>query len=240
VWQLIKTEIKYNSDFIYFMAWGIFLFGIVKYYYAGVLGRTIDVSAILLLQGGLFFPFIAGLRRRTEKRDRLLVLLPVSIRRLGMARLLLFGFYLAGLLVISSLLNWWSSILFPHMVSSFTAHLSIFGVTAIYTAVFYFLAPDSRGYIDKTGTFLNIPLHWILNVFKLFLAFGGITCYFLVLGAVQNFTMEYSPDIFYQIFGDLGHRMVKSGTWAMGLIFIGLFLCALAVWVFEKRRSYTG
>lgn len=240
MWQLIKTEIKYNSDFIYFIAWGVFLFGIVQYYYAGVLDKSIDVSAILLLQGGLFFPFMVGLRRRTEKRDRLLVLLPVSIRRLGMARLLLFGFYLVGLLVITFLLNWWSSILFPHIVSSFTAYLSILAIIAIYTAVFYFLAPDSRGYINETGTWLNIPLHWILNVFKLFLAFGGIICYFLVLGAVQYFTMAYSPGIFYRIFGDLGHRMVKSGTWFMGLIFLGLFLWALAVWVFEKRRSYTG
>jgi hypothetical protein len=240
VWQLIKTEIKYNSDFIYFITWGVFLFGIVQYYYAGVLDRTIDVSAILLLQGGLFFPFIVGLRRRIEKRDRLLVLLPVSIRQLGLARFLLFGFYLVALFVTVSLLNWWSLILFPHIVSSFTAHLSILGIIAIYTAVFYFLVPDSRGYINKTGTLLNIPLHWILNVFKLFLAFGGIICYFLVLGAIQNFTMAYTPGIFYQIFGDLGHRMLKSGTWTMGFIFLGLFLCALAVWVFEKRRSYTG
>lgn len=240
MWQLIKAEIKYNSDFIYFITWGVFLFGIVQYYYAGVLARTIDVSAILLLQGGFFFPFLVGLRRRREKRDRLLVLLPVSIRQLALARLLLFGFYLMGLFVMVSLLNWWSSILFPHIVSSFTAHLSILGITAIYTAVFYFLVPDSKGYIDKTGTLLNIPVHGILNVFKVVLVFGGITCYFLVLGAVQNFTMAYRPGIFYQIFGDLGHRMLKSGTWTMGLIFPGLFLCVLAVWMFEKRRSYTG
>jgi hypothetical protein len=240
MWPLIKAEIKYNYDFFYFMAWGVFLFGIVQYYYVGVLTRPIDVSAILMLQGGLFFPFLVGIRRSKEKRDRLLVLLPVSIRQLGIARLLLFGFYLVGLFVIVSLLNWLSSILFPHIVSSFTAHLSILGIMTIYTAVFYFLVPDSKGYINKTSTLLNIPVHGILNVFKSILVFGVIICYFLVLAAIHTFTMAYSPGIFYQIFGDLGHRMLKSGTWTMGLIFTGLFLFVLALWLFEKRRSYTG
>jgi hypothetical protein len=235
MWQLIKAEIKYNSDFIHFLVWGVILFFIIQYYYAVVLDVKAFLSALLLLQGGLGVPLVVGIRRSKEKRDRLLVLLPVSIRRIAIARLFISGFYLMVLLILAYVLNFCVSQLYPGTISSFTAHLSIAGITAIYTVVFYFLLVDLKGFINKNHTIFNIPVQGIYNFFKLLLVLAVIIFYFPVTAAIQNFNRDRSMDIY---FGDLVRGMLKSGTWAIGLITFGLLLFVIAFFEFEKRKSY--
>jgi hypothetical protein len=238
MWPLIKAEIKYNSDLIYPLLWGVFLFFLIQYYYSYGPDINIDTSAILLLQGGLFLPVVVGIRRSKEKRNRLQVLLPFSIRQIGIARLLIFGFYLALMFVLVSILNFCSARLFPNTVYSFTLHLSTAGMTMIYTVIFYFLIHDLNGYIDRNKPFFKIPVQGIYNFFKLILILVGIAFYFPLIKAIRNFPVVPPPGFFDRYVGTLVYRMVKSTTWAVGLVVFGLLLSVLAVLEFEKCKSY--
>jgi hypothetical protein len=235
MWQLIKAEIKYNFEFIHFLVWGVILFFIVQYYYAVVLDVKAFLSALLLLQGGIFLPIVVGIRRSREKRDRLQVLLPVSIRRIAIARLFIFGFYLIILFILVNVLDFGVSKLFPTTISSFTAYLSIAGITATCTAVFYFLVYDLKGYINKSHTIFNIPVPGIYKFFKMLLVLAVIIFYLPAVAAIQNFNRDRSMDIY---FGDLVRGILKSGTWAIGLITFSLLLSVIALFEFEKRKSY--
>lgn len=231
MWQLVKAEIKYNSDFIYPLVWGVSLFIFIKYYFAVLLDRDLYLTALLLWQACLFFPIALAVKRGKERRDRLWVTLPVSLSRVAAARLICYGFYLAGMLLVSLVLNWCVWKWLPNTIFSLNCHLAITGMGIIYTALFFFLVPD----LLKTGR------PWLRGIYRLFvglLVIAAIMLYIPIVVTIQEFAPFRPHGLFRRLFGDLFYRMLTSPAWAALLIGSGLVLCLLAALLFVKRKTY--
>jgi hypothetical protein len=240
MWRLVKAEIKYNADFIYPLAWGVCFFFINQYYYAYVALTDIDISSMLVLQGGLFLPLVAAIRRGREKRDRMQVLLPLSIRRISAARVMVFVFYLLVVLVSAIVLNYLSLRLFPNIISPYNAYLCLAAVTLIYSVVFHIIVPDLKGCAPPGGRFLFIPVRKMFYLSRLVLGIAAGLFYLPLMAAIQNFSGTRGGEIPFGFAGKLTTRMLHSGTWTAGLALLALALALTGVWLFEVRRSYTG
>lgn len=240
MWQIIKAEIKYNinKDYLYSFFFGVVLILVFQYYYAVVSEAKFNFTALVLLVCGLSVPLGLKISMIKEKRDRLLVLLPCSIRQIGIARMLLFGFYIILVLVTVSVLDYFIIRLFPNIISTSGIHLSTAGIVSVYVAVFYLLMPDIQGYIMKGSTFLHIPTSLIYKVSFFFLVTIGIIFYFPLLVSMTAHTKTHYKDSFLAFCANLHRLFLNSPLWTVCFVAISLILFVLAVLVFEKRKSY--
>lgn len=238
MWQLVKAEIRYNSDFIYPLAWGLVIFALGQYYLSMYSERQAYVIGTLLLNGSLFLTIFLGVRRTREKRDRLLMLLPVSARQVSLARLFTFGFYIAGMVVLATVLNYGVRMMAPRDYVGGVTIVSLASIALIYIAVYYFLAADIKGYTDKNRQFLNMSVPAMTDVMKMVLVFLGILCFLLLSAAIVNIQNGRFPNDLDKVFGTLIHDMILTWPWAVGFLAAALVLSLLGIRTFEKRRSY--
>lgn len=97
MWQVIKTELRYTGLMTSFVA-GLIIPAVVLYLQATE-SRNISVVLLPLVVAASLNPFVF---RSLERRERQQILLPVSIARLGIARL--FSFLVPAVVVYSSYL----------------------------------------------------------------------------------------------------------------------------------------
>jgi hypothetical protein len=229
MWKLLAIEMMYRKNiFLSIFSVSAVAFTLTAFYYekkwpdrnTGFYFLVYMFSCIIIT--AVNSPWIK------EKRNRLLTPLPVSVRAIAAARslaelvywlmlvILFIGF---GLLSGAFALN-------QQMLTALWAQTGIVLMCWAFACFFVDMLPpadngDSASLLTKfTGSLLKILLP--MEVFLLFIIqfIAADQCCFA------------RPDIFY--------RMFQTGTGASLLFFPGLILFVLVIFIFERRKAYTG
>jgi hypothetical protein len=226
MWKILKADLIYNK-LILIIPCVVVLFGMVINVLLGWQNVELDLpgvrslmtTAIILL---LIFNFIKYIQ---EKRVRLISILPLSIKKVALSRLLYIIFI-------------WTSFLVLYWISSSTAKpyrfniifwdtLSVTGLVLFINAFPYFFPDFKFSFIEKYKTV-------VLKILLVLIFFIG---YILIFSFGIN---EYSWKIFQPLL--LLQNMLASisftpiGTFIF--LLIGLGFSALNIITFERRKSY--
>jgi hypothetical protein len=227
MWELLKAEIEYRKDIIFL----IFLSSVIIFIFLLVYFRKnwpdknvgfyfLVYMVFCIVVTAAFNPWIR------EKRNRPFLLLPVSIRTIGIVRIaaeIIYWFILIALFLVYSLL-----------ANAFTVNketlLALYAQTGI-VLMGYSLAcfwGDMVWPIDSQSSLS--PVEKIIgSILKLF-----IPLQLFLLGIIQFIAMG---QCYYKI-KDIYYHMYQTATGASALFFPGLILFILSIFVFEHRKSY--
>jgi len=242
VWQMIKEELRYNLDlYIGFFMFYLLLACFLYFLGTGYLGQErmgADWIAYFILGAGIFLPFNIKLRWHREKRDRCHQMLPLSLRRISIARFFVFFIGLMAIVLASLALFILFHSLVPNTATSFLSIFAMTGFALIFNAIYYFLVPDLKGYTATDNKFLAVPVHVLYKVFRVFFICTGI-----VVGLIAFLLVQIGED--FPGRGNLSRLMVnlykgifQSPFWTIVLLAFSFFLFILAILLFENRRSY--
>jgi hypothetical protein len=234
MWLLIKGELRYNLDlyagfFLFFLVLGGFLFILGS----GFLGQErmgADWIAYFILGVGVFLPLNIKLRWIKEKRDRIHSMFPISLHLISLARFLIFFMTLSGTLLMSLVLFAMFFSLVPDTSTTLLSILAMTGFTMILNAIYFFLVPDLRGFLEEK---------LLYKAFRIFFICIGIIIALSAFLIVQIGEKLHSGGKFIAFMAALYKGIFQSWEWAIVFLAAGFCLFYLAVWIFEKRRSYT-
>ena len=242
MWSLIKGELRYNLD----LCFGFFLFYVVLAVFlyimgSGYLGQErlgADWIAYFILGVGIFFPLNIKLRWLREKRDRIHVMVPVSLHLISTARFFVFLLVMGGIVLCSLALFAMFHSLVPDTSTTFLSILAVTGFTMVINAVYFFLVPDLRGYVDVDTKISLVPLPVVYKAFRIFFICLGILVAFFAFLIIQIGEKFYGRGGFGGLLASLYKGIFQSWIWTVGFLAFGFCLFYFAVYLFEKRRSY--
>jgi len=223
MWHILRAEIRYDKLRI-----GLFFFFCLAAFLAIWFGvrwerNRIPMTLLMILILTLSAVYAGEKNRTIQKRDRLHVLLPVTLWHIGLSHflypiLILLGIYL--LLILSAL-----------VVQTFISHsltmpshlhiLTLTGLILIVNAVIL-LHRDLRMTFTKKHQRFFVFLFWFLVYFGALLPFYVITNFFGLFG-------ENTPAQRFLT------RLLESPS---GFLLIGIFLSIISAIVFVNRKSY--
>ncbi len=223
MWRILKAEISYDKVRI-----GLFFFFCLAAFLAIWFGvrwerNRIPMTLLMILILTLSAVYAGEKNRTIQKRDRLHVLLPVTLWHIGLSHflypiLILSGIYL--LLILSALVV---HIFISHSLTmpSSLHMLTLTGLILIVNAVIL-LHRDLRMTFTKKHQRFFVFLFWFLVYFGALLPFYVITNFFGLFG-------ENTPAQRFLT------RLLESPS---GFLLIGIFLSIISAIVFVKRKSY--
>ena len=242
MWQVTKEELKYNFDlFIGFFVFYLILACFLYLMGTGYLGQDrmgADWIAYFILAAGIFLPLNIKLRWHREKRDRVHRMLPLSLRRISIARFFVFFTGLMAIFLASLALFGLFHSLVPNTSTSFLSIFSMTGFALVFNAIYYFLVPDLKGYTATDNKLLAIPVRVLYKVFRIFcICIGSVVGLFafLLVQIGENFQGRGSFD---RLMTNLYKGIFQSPFWTIVFLTFSLFLFFLAILLFENRRSY--
>ncbi|MFC2168928.1 hypothetical protein ACFLRW_08085 [Acidobacteriota bacterium] len=242
MWRVIKEELRYNRDI--FIGFFMFYLVMICFLYllgTGYLGQSrmgADWIAYFLLNAGIFLHFNMKIRWHREKRDRIHQVLPVSLRRISIARIFVFFVGLIAILLGSLALFGLFHNLLLNTATSFLSIFAMTGFTLVFNAIYFFLVPDLKGYTATDKKFLAIPVSVFYKVFRIFfICIGCVVGLFAFLLAQIG---EGFPGrgIFESYMVNLYKGIFQSPFWTIVFLTFSLCLYFLAMLLFENRRSY--
>jgi hypothetical protein len=225
MWQLIKAEFVYNRALLLFA----YFFGSIPFFlfFASWKYSYEEISLILMMiclviPGGISAGILAGMgaRRYKEKRERLYALLPISVRRVGLARALL-----PLLLWIGVVLLFWIIIL---IFSFYSVELKIIWLMLSINGLFLSLLPTEYMQHDVQYYFMRKSQKILWFSLILFRVVASLITLSLVAEALE-FLHPLKPLAGYVFFSPWG---------ALGLNIFAVLVIYLGVIVFAKRKSY--
>jgi hypothetical protein len=223
MWRLLKAEVSYDRLRI-----GLFLFFCMIAFLTIWLGvkwerNRVPMIMLMVLVLSLAAVYAGEKTRSIQKRDRLHVLFPVSLCKIGMTHL----FYPVIVLLIMYFLLFVSVLAARPFVNysltmpSFSHMLTLTGLVLIVNAVIL-LHRDLRMIFSRKPQRLLIFVFWFVVYIGALLPFYVVTNFLGVFG-------ENSPA------QNILTRLLESFT---GFMAAGLLLSALSLVVFIKRKSY--
>ena len=242
MWQVIKEELRYNHDlFIVFFVFYLLLACFLYLLGTGYLGQDrvgADWIAYFILGTGIFLPINIKSRWHREKRDRIHQMLPLSLRRISMARVFVFFVGLMAILLASLALFFLFHSLVPNTSTSFLSIFAMTGFTLVFNAIYFFLVPDLKGYTATDNKFLAIPVHVLYKVFRVFcICIGSVVGLFAFL-LVQIGEDFHGRGNFDRLMVNLYKGIFQSPFWTIVFLAFSLLLFFLAILLFENRMSY--
>jgi len=239
---MIKEELRYNFDlFIGFFMFYLLLACFLYLLGTGYLGQErigADWIAYFILGASIFLSLNIKLRWHREKRDRIHRMLPLSLRRISIARVFVFFVGLMAILFASLALYSLFHSLVPNTSTSFLSIFAMTGFTLVFNAIYFFLVPDLKGYTAADNKFLAIPVHILYKVFRVFfICIGSVVGLFAFL-LVQIGEDFHGRGNFDRLMVNLYKGIFQSPFWTIVFLAFSLFLFFLAVLIFENRRSY--
>ena len=242
MWQMIKEELRYNLDiFIGFVSIYLLFACFLYLLGTGYLGQDrvgADWIAYFILSAGIFLPLNIKLRWHREKRDRIHQMLPLSLRRISMARVFVFFVGLMAILLASLALFFLFHSLVPNTSTSFLSIFAMTGFTLVFNAIYFFLVPDLKGYTATDNKFLAIPVHVLYKVFRVFcICIGSVVGLFAFL-LVQIGEDFHGRGNFDRLMVNLYKGIFQSPFWTIVFLAFSLLLFFLAILLFENRMSY--
>jgi hypothetical protein len=227
MWKLLKAEIAYRKDIFLLIFLSSVIFFIFLFFYLGKNWPDKNVGFFFLVYmvfcivvTAAFNPWIR------EKRNRRFLLLPVSIRTIGIVRIaaeIIYWFILIALFLGYSLLT-----------NAFTVNketlLALYAQTGI-VLMGYSLAcfwGDMVWPIDSESS-VSLVEKIIGSILKLF-----IPVLLFLLGIIQFIGMSQC----YDKVKDIYYHMYQTAAGASVLFFPGFILFILSIFVFEHRKSY--
>ena len=242
MWQVIKEELRYNHDlfigfFVFYLLLACFLY-LLGTGYLGQERMGADWIAYFILGMGIFLPFNIKLRWHREKRDRIHQLLPISLRRISIARVFVFFVGLMAILLGSLALFGLFHSLVPNTSTSFLSIFAMTGFSLIFNAIYLFLVPDLKGYTATDNKLLTVPVHVLYKAFRVLFIFTGV-----VVGLSAFLLVQIGEDLhgrgnFNRLMVNLYKGIFQSPFWTIVFLAFSLFLFFLAILLFENRRSY--
>lgn len=223
MWRLLKAEVSYDRLRI-----GLFLFFCMIAFLTIWLGvkwerNRVPMIMLMVLVLSLAAVYAGEKTRSIQKRDRLHVLFPVSLCKIGMTHL----FYPVIVLLIMYFLLFVSVLAARPFVNysltmpSFSHMLTLTGLVLIVNAVIL-LHRDLRMIFSRKPQRLLIFVFWFVVYIGALLPFYVVTNFLGVFG-------ENTPA------QNILTRLLESFT---GFMAAGLLLSALSLVVFIKRKSY--
>lgn len=223
MWRLLKAEVSYDRLRI-----GLFLFFCMIAFLTIWLGvkwerNRVPMIMLMVLVLSLAAVYAGEKTRSIQKRDRLHVLFPVSLCKIGMTHL----FYPVIVLLIMYFLLFVSVLAARPFVNysltmpSFSHMLTLTGLVLIVNAVIL-LHRDLRMIFSRKPQRLLIFVFWFVVYIGALLPFYVVTNFLGVFG-------ENTPA------QNILTRLLESST---GFMAAGLLLSALSLVVFIKRKSY--
>jgi len=239
---VIKEELRYNQDlFIGFFMFYLVLACFLYFLGTGYLGQErigADWIAYFILGAGIFLPLNIKLRWHREKRDRIHQMLPLSMRRISIARFFVFFVGLMAIMLASLALYGMFHSLVPSTSTSFLSIFAMTGFALVFNAIYYFLVPDLKGYTATDTKFLAIPFCVLYKVFRfIFICIGIVVGLFafLLVQIGENF---HGRGNFDRLMVNLYKGIFQSPFWTIIFLAFSLFLFFLAILLFENRKSY--
>jgi len=218
MWKMIKSDIVYNRVLFIFLYSVVFVAVVTN----AIIGNQEEQLAILMFFSVVVIGVTAGIEEIKSKRIRFFAGLPFPVRQLGILRYSVFVAYWASLMI----LLWFSSLI------SQQGQIGLDYLWWILTrtgAVFIWIAcmdlsqdfpfcyrTKGPGYIFK----------WIVLLFGVF---GGPFVYFVT-------NVRYHFDPIFSFVSDV----FLTPTGALALFLLSLSLMALSIYIYERRRSFTG
>ncbi len=224
MWKLIKAELIYNKNALLigllFSIPFFFYFLSVKFKHEEL--GIIFMMILLFIPGGIAAGILAGMgaRRYKEKRERLFALLPVSLKRIGLARTLL-----PLLLWIGVVLVFWSSIL---IFTLYSIELKMIWVMLALNGLFLGLIPTDFMQHDVQYYFMRKSqkiLWWSLMLFRVLASLITLS----LISEIMEILQPLRPLAKYVFFSPWG---------VLGLNIFAVLVIYLGVVVFAKRKSY--
>jgi hypothetical protein len=224
MWKLIKAELSYNKNalligllcsilfFVYFLS--------VKFKHEEK--GFIFMMILLLIPGGIAAGILAGMgaRRYREKRERLFALLPVSLKRIALARTLL-----PLLLWIGIVILFWITILIFRLYS---IELRMVWIMLALNGLFLGIIPTEFMQHDVQYYFMRKSqkiLWWSLILFRVLASLITLS----LISEIMEILQPLRPLADYVFFSPWG---------VLGLNVFAVLVIYLGVVVFEKRKSY--
>lgn len=208
---------------------------------SGYLGQDrlgADWIAYFILGVGLFFPLNIKLRWLREKRDRIHVMFPVSLHIISTARFFVFFLILGGIVLCSLALFAMFHPLVPGTSTTFFSIFAMAGFTMVINAVYFFLVPDLRGYVDISTKMSAFFLPVVYKAFRIFFICLGIVVAFFAFLIIQIGEKFTGRGGFEGLVASLYKGIFQSWVWTVCFLAFGFLLFCFAVYLFEKRRSY--
>lgn len=239
---MIKEELKYNLDiFIGFLSLYLLFFCFLYLLGTGYLGQErigADWIAYFILGAGIFLPFNIKLRWHREKRDRIHRMLPLSLRRISIARVFVFFVGLMAIVLGSLALYCLFHRLVPNTSTSLLSIFAMTGFAMVFNAIYYFLVPDLKGYTAADNKLLAIPVHVLYKVFRVFFICIGSVVGLLAFLLVQIGENFHGRGNLARLMVNLYKGIFQSPFWTIVFLAFSFFLFFLAILIFENRRSY--
>jgi hypothetical protein len=233
MWRILKAEIAYRKDiFLLIVLSSIIAYiALLSFYKKNWPDKNIGFFFLVYM----FFCIAATVIYNPwvkEKRNRLLVPLPVSIRQIGMARITVEMIYWLALIALFFVYG----LISKTFIVNRNTLLALYAQTGIifigYSLACFFvdmiLPYDTRGFSGLRG--LNSIIEKIIRTILRVLLPAQVFLLFTIqfIGASRSYF--HRNDIYYQLF--------QTGAGASVLFFPGLILLILSIFIFEQRKSY--
>jgi hypothetical protein len=187
----------------------------------------------------IFLALNIKLRWQKEHRDRLHVVLPISLRCVSKARLYTFGIILLLIFFGALLLYRLFYFFYPQTSTSMLSILVMTGFGLMFNAIFFFLIPDLKGYVAVDNRILGMRPATLYRIARLLLV--GLGC---LVGLLAFLATQIGDQVKPEM--DFGNFFVRVYTWTFQSIscstfflICGLILFVFTIMVFENRRTYT-
>lgn len=221
--RLLKTEL------IYYSRWtsAVLLLSALVFVtiWAGVKWERnrIPMTMLLILALAIAAAHSGEMSRNIQKRDRLHVLLPVSLRQIGIFHLLYPLMILGGIYCVYFLAAAVFQVLAdrPPTMLTVSHGFTLFGMVLIYNAVLL-LFRDLNSTVSQHPRKSLLPLLWLLIYLTALLPFYVITNFLGIFG--ENTPLQKFLS-----------RMIAA---PLGFVAAGLLLSGISLLVFCKRESY--
>lgn len=227
MWKILKAELSYNK-YVLVIPYGVVLYVIIANVSQGWSNVELNlpgVRAMMVVAAAVIFLF-SIVTFFKEKRERYFTLLPLSIRQIGISRLL----FLITVWLSFILLFWISTLtVTPYQLSTILwGTLSLTGFILMANA-YIFIHRDLK--FCSSGKFQKILITFF---YPIMIIIGYLLWYLLFAVPVPYFE-------FFKPLNTLNEEFSNISTSLMGFsifIVLGMSFTVLSVFVFKRRRSY--
>ena len=241
MWQLLKAELNYSKSILIIAYGSVLLIGILL-----IVGPQLflvpEIPLVrkirVLLWIILFFTWIAfvvcfiGIAAGKEKRNRLYLKSPVSVRQIGMVRIFIILFIWIGFVALFFLF-----LLISGSISVFFADSSLYlcfctltGAAFFWTAYVIWMN-DLKTYIDNKKKVLGISLK---NIITIFIKLSLVIIYLFFLFS-PHFIFPKIPG---QSLKSIFNWLYESVPGVIFFLMVGIGVSLLSVVSFGHRKSY--
>jgi len=226
MWDIFKAELDYNKNFL-IITFSIFIIPFVVFLVVGLLYGVREESvralrAVMYAAIGVIF-LNKNVKHYKEKRDRFCILLPLSIKHIGIIRIVSFVMLWLSMMIIFWIFNFITGPVQPKHLLIWDM-FSLTGIVLFYNAFAYLYRDLNNNFPGKSQK-ITIKLIYIVLVPLLYSLF--------------IFQLEYLRDIGY-----LGHiriylsKIYFSISGSIIVLFLGLGLSFLDIFFFSRSKSY--